>query len=409
MRRRRRKKHTPDQMEQQRRGRKIFRVLGRVLLTGIVLAAAVVAMTVFFRVKTISVEGAEQYGSEELIAGMDVQKGDNLYLWNKNRVLSDLMHSFPYLESAQLRRKLPDGLVLTVTECTAAAAVRNEDNTFTYISAGGKVLENNAADGGLPTVLGVTLNAQIGDFLATGTDAHVDAMLNVLENMDAAGLLEKMSFLNLNDLTDVRIGYDKRFDIRAGSLDDLTYRLRFAQTVISNRLSASDIGRLYWDAQNRLHFVPETAEDVARSGTDQAGDNPVTSPAYTNPDGEVGTTDNTTDNTNGDDSTDSSSTVRITRIIPMIRITRTIRPMTNPTMTAATMICTTNRITMTAIMTTATMAKAEFFLLLLAKITENTGKNAKKYSFFPYRPQVCGKDTEKIKFFLRNSLIPVAK
>ena len=85
MRRRRRKKHTPDQMEQQRRGRKIFRVLGRVLLTGIVLAAAVVAMTVFFRVKTISVEGAEQYGSEELIAGMDVQKGDNLYLWNKNR------------------------------------------------------------------------------------------------------------------------------------------------------------------------------------------------------------------------------------------------------------------------------------------------------------------------------------
>ena len=114
---------------------------------------------------------------------------------------------------------------------------------------------------------------------------------------------KKMSFLNLNDLTDVRIGYDKRFDIRAGALDDLTYRIRFAQTVISDRLSASDIGRLYWDAQNRLHFVPETAEDGARSGTDQAGDNPVTSPAYTNPDGEVGTTDNT----NGDDSTDSSS------------------------------------------------------------------------------------------------------
>ncbi|WP_382736854.1 cell division protein FtsQ/DivIB [Agathobaculum butyriciproducens] len=408
MKRRRRKKHTPDQMEQQRRGRKVFRVLGRVLLTGIVLAAAVVAMTVFFRVKTISVEGAEQYGSEELIAGMDVQMGDNLYLWNKNRVLSDLMHSFPYLERAQLRRKLPDGLVLTVTECSAAAAVRNEDNTFTYISAGGKVLENNAADGGLPTVLGVTLNAQIGDFLDTGTDAHVDAMLNVLENMDAAGLLEKMSFLNLNDLTDVRIGYDKRFDIRAGSLDDLTYRLRFAQTVISDRLSASDIGRLYWDAQNRLHFVPETAEDVARSGTDQAGDNPVTSrrtPIRTVK--SVRPTIRTAKSVRLTIRTAmtrpiraaTARTVRITRIIPMIRITRTIRPMTNPTMTAATMIRTTNRITMTAIMTTATMAKAEFFLLLLAKITENTGKNAKKYSFFPYRPPVCGKDTEKIKFF----------
>lgn len=60
-------------------------------------------------------------------------------------------------------------------------------------------------------------------------------------------------------------------------------------------------------------------------------------------------------------------------------------------------------------MTAATMAKAEFFLPILAKITENTRENAKKYSLFPYRSPVCGKDTEKIKFFLRNSLIPVAK
>ena len=55
------------------------------------------------------------------------------------------------------------------------------------------------------------------------------------------------------------------------------------------------------------------------------------------------------------------------------------------------------------------MAKAELFLPILAKITENTRENAKKYSLFPDRPPVCGKDTEKIKFFLRNSLIPVAK
>lgn len=49
--------------------------------------------------------------------------------------------------------------------------------------------------------------------------------------------------------------------------------------------------------------------------------------------------------------------------------------MTNPTMTAATMIRTTNRMTMTAIMTTATMAKAEFFS---ASTGENNRKHRKK-------------------------------
>ena len=203
MRRRRRKKHTPDQMEQQRRGRKIFRVLGRVLLTGIVLAAAVVAMTVFFRVKTISVEGAEQYGSEELIAGMDVQKGDNLYLWNKNRVLSDLMHSFPYLESAQLRRKLPDGLVLTVTECTAAAAVRNEGITRSLISVrAARCLRTTPRTAVCRTVLGVTLNAQIGDFLGLPARMHTLTLCRTCGEHGCRRAASKDELLNLNDLTD---------------------------------------------------------------------------------------------------------------------------------------------------------------------------------------------------------------
>ena len=313
MKRRKRKKHTPDQMEQQRRGRRIFRALGRAVLTVIVLAAAAAAMTVFFKVKTVSVEGAMKYSADELIAGMDVQKGDNLYLWNKNRVITDLMHDFPYLESVQLRRRLPDALVLTVTECSAAVAVKNEDGTFTYISAAGKVLEQSTSDSGLPVVIGATLDAvTTGGFLQTATEVHTDAVLEILENLDAAGLLDRLRFINVQDLTDIRIGLGTQFDLRIGTLDDLAYRLRFAQTVIDERLSPSDVGRLYWDAQNRLHFVPDTAENVARSGTDQAQNPPATSPAYTNPDGEVGSTnmdgsdpDGTTDGTDTSDGSGS--------------------------------------------------------------------------------------------------------
>ena len=285
MKRRKRKKHTPDQMEQQRRGRRIFRALGRAVLTVIVLAAAAAAMTVFFKVKTVSVEGAMKYSADELIAGMDVQKGDNLYLWNKNRVITDLMHDFPYLESVQLRRRLPDALVLTVTECSAAVAVKNEDGTFTYISAAGKVLEQSTSDSGLPVVIGATLDTvTTGDFLQTATEVHTDAVLEILENLDAAGLLDRLRFINVQDLTDIRIGLGTQFDLRIGTLDDLAYRLRFAQTVIDERLSPSDVGRLYWDAQNRL----------------------ATSPAYTNPDGEVGSTN--TDGSDPDGTTDGTDT-----------------------------------------------------------------------------------------------------
>ena len=54
-------------------------------------------------------------------------------------------------------------------------------------------------------------------------------------------------------------------------------------------------------------------------------------------------------------------------------------------------------------------AKAEGMSPKLAKMTEKAGKISKKYSFFPQTPRRCGKDTEKRKIFLSNSLISVAK
>ena len=67
------------------------------------------------------------------------------------------------------------------------------------------------------------------------------------------------------------VRYPRRHAGRAG------YRLRFASTVIDERLSPSDIGRLYWDTQNRLHYVPDTAENVAASaaGTQTESSIPV--------------------------------------------------------------------------------------------------------------------------------------
>ena len=94
------------------------------------------------------------YSAEEIVAGMDVKQGDNLYLWNKVKVSDELLQQFPYLETVQIRRHLPDALVVTVTECTATVAVPS-DGGYYYLSEQGKVLEQNAADGGLPLVTGV--------------------------------------------------------------------------------------------------------------------------------------------------------------------------------------------------------------------------------------------------------------
>ena len=245
MRRRKRKQKTPEQVRKRaNRRQRFFHTVGRLLFVGILLSAAVLALTVFFKVDTISVEGSTKYTPEEIVAGMDVKKGDNLYLWNKVKTTNSLLEQFPYLETVQIRRHLPDALVVTVTECRAAVAV-STNGVYYLVSAQGKVLEQAATDNGLPVVAGVTLEAvRPGQMLEPAEDAYVDALLTVLQTLDAADMLTETDFINLQSLTDVRVGYLDRFDIRVGTMEQLAYRLRFAQTVIDGRLSPSDIGRL---------------------------------------------------------------------------------------------------------------------------------------------------------------------
>ncbi len=277
MRRRRRRQKTPEQVRRRvSRRQRFFHMIGRILFLGILLAAATLALTVFFKVDTITVEGAQKYRAEEIVAGMDVKQGDNLYLWNKVKVCDAMLEKFPYLQSVQIRRHLPNALVVTVTECSASVAIASNGG-YLLLSKEGKALEQSANSNGLPVVTGMTLtDVPLGKILSSDSSEAADDLLTILQTLDAADMLKDLAFINLSDLHDIHIGYLKRFDIRVDSVDNLAYYLRFAQTVIEDRLSPSDIGQLYWDSQNRLHYVPDTAENIEKAGLGLASSPVVT-------------------------------------------------------------------------------------------------------------------------------------
>lgn len=278
--RRKRRQRTPEKMRRRAsRRQRFFHTIGRILFLGILLAAAILALTVFFKVDTITVEGAQKYHAEEIVAGMDVKQGDNLYLWNKVKVCDAMLEKFPYLQTVQIRRHLPNALVVTVTECTASVAIASDGGCL-LLSKEGKALEQSATNNGLPIVTGMTLSeVPLGKTLSSESSESAEELLTILQTLDAAGMLSDLSFINLSDLRDIHIGYQKRFDIRVDSVDNLAYYLRFAQTVIEERLSPSDIGQLYWDSQNRLHYVPDTAENIEKAGLGVAVSTPVTDTA----------------------------------------------------------------------------------------------------------------------------------
>ena len=86
-------------------------------------AAVTVGATVFFQVEKIEVAGNSRYTDEEIVAVTGIVQGDNLYRINKVKITGNLLHELPYIEGVNIRRKLPDTILVTVGECGAAACV----------------------------------------------------------------------------------------------------------------------------------------------------------------------------------------------------------------------------------------------------------------------------------------------
>ena len=102
------------------------------------------ALILFFKVQTFMVSGNARYTEQEIVESTGVEVGDNMFLLNNYAVSRQITTQLPYIESVSIRRGLPDTLIITVTECEAAAAVA-QDGAFWLVSTGGQLLERVAA------------------------------------------------------------------------------------------------------------------------------------------------------------------------------------------------------------------------------------------------------------------------
>ena len=169
-----------------RRGR--FSGIYKLLSVLLCLAAVVTACVVFFRVNAVEVSGSVRYTGQEVADASGIELGSNLIALPKRKIAAAIRTSLPYVETVSIRRVLPDRVLITVTERTAAASVDSNDGRW-LISSRGKLLER-AGDQKVVSVTGLRAVApyaggtlQVEDEAAS-TLEHVLDLLTALEEQE---------------------------------------------------------------------------------------------------------------------------------------------------------------------------------------------------------------------------------
>ena len=201
--------------KRRRRHHRSVAVLYKLLSVVVISGAIVAALTLFFKVETITVSGATEYSSEEIITASGIQQGDNLFLLNKYEIYESILEKLPYVSSVSISRKLPDTLL---------------------IEEGGK----KAA-------------------VEEGQERALKQLLDLLAALEEKGMLQGVGSFDFSQESVISIKYADRYVVKFPYGADFPYKLTRLSQVIERLEEQGDqrAGVLDLTAEGEIHFIPD--------------------------------------------------------------------------------------------------------------------------------------------------------
>lgn len=248
-----------NKRKRKQRGR--FGVLYKLMSMLIILVVIVAGCVVFFRVQEITVAGQQKYTAEEVIAASGIQIGDNLVGINKGRAYRLIQGELPYIDEVNIRRTLPDGIVISVAECVPAALVQGANSRW-VVDYKGKILEETTASArpGVATITGLAaVLPATGTSLAVDTEEEgkLQSLLGLMSALRERGMLEKANAVDLTGTANLVLTYDGRFAVKIPMNTNFPRTARALQEVVE-QLQPNEKGTiLMTQGEKEIRFIAD--------------------------------------------------------------------------------------------------------------------------------------------------------
>ena len=94
----------------------------------------------------------------------------------------------------------------------------------------------------VPLTVGIELSsAEEGKTAASDDSAKLDKLFEICNALNDAGLLNRSTYIDLTDMTNVNAVIENRLDIRLGIPDNMAYRAKFLAETINTKISSTEV------------------------------------------------------------------------------------------------------------------------------------------------------------------------
>ena len=230
------------------------RFLIQMLTVTAVVVALVLGMSVFFKVETITVTGAETYSAWAVREASGISEGDNLLTFSRAKACAQITAKLSYVDQVRIGIKLPDTVNIYIEEAEVGYAIKSYDGTWYLMTSTGRVTEqiDTATASNHTQVLGVTIESptigdkavatediptetnEAGEFIpvaVTGAQRLSSAM-QILKALEANDIVGQAASVDVTRLEDIILWYGTRYQVNLGDTADMEYKIACMNDVI---------------------------------------------------------------------------------------------------------------------------------------------------------------------------------
>ena len=216
--------------------------------------AFVLALSVFFKVETITVTGADVYSAWAIREASGISEGDKLLTFSHARAGAQIKANLPYVNTVRFGIKLPGTVNIIVEEAEVVYAIKDSKGQWWLMSSDGRIVEQT--DSGVAAnytqVLGVALESPAvnlqalaaetpptetdinGEFIpVTVTGAlRLNTAMQILKALEANDIVGSAASVDVTRIEDIILWYGTRYQVNLGDSSRLEYKIDCMNDVI---------------------------------------------------------------------------------------------------------------------------------------------------------------------------------
>lgn len=249
------------------------RLLMQLLIVTAVVLAVVMGLSIFFKVGTITVSGANAYSEWAVREASGLSEGDNLLTFSDARVSGRIIAQLPYVKNVRIGIKLPDTVNIIIEEEKVVYAIQSSDGLWWLITSGGKIVEqtDGGTAGNYTKILGVMVDSpllgEIANAFETPTvppTAETDAQGNIIGTepvvitdserlstaleilcaLEANDIVGEAASVDVTDIGEIELWYGQKYRVKLGDQTQIDKKIASMYAAINSEKLKNGYGEL---------------------------------------------------------------------------------------------------------------------------------------------------------------------